>query len=886
MCGINGFWGPRDRELLESMMIVQRHRGPDDDGFLEHDVASLGFRRLSIIDIAHGAQPMTTADGHLHIVYNGEVYNFRELRVDLEARGHEFHTTCDTEVVLHAYAEWGLDCLKKFNGMWGFAVLDLRGTSPKLVLARDHYGIKPLYYATSGQRILFASEIKAILQDDNFAREVDEEQLYQYLLQGFFDHTESTFFKGVRQVPAAGYVVIQDSGMEEGKYWEPVLTENGSGDPAEFRAVFERSVQRRLIADVPVGICLSGGLDSSSICTVMAQQLEAHIPDSRSLGDRLKTFSALFPNDPIDEKDYLDTVLEKTGAASSTCEPTADDFIEQMEDWVWHIEQPMVSSAPFAMWMVMRLASEQVTVVLDGQGGDELLGGYDHYPYVYLRQLWSGGEYRKLACETWALRDIVWPLVRRRLLERRHKAPVKSWLKSDFVQGKQAAPDPRVLNNLKLRLLQDFLIYSLPPLLRYEDRASMAHSIEARLPFLDQELVEHVLNLPTEAIISGGWTRRILREALKGTLPDKVYRRRKKIGFTTPEFRWYRRRRATLQSLMRSPSFANRQYWNAGPIAEAFRQACAGEIEESMFFWRVINAEIWLRIFFDDHVRRPSELSLERGFSGRGDRSVAAANEYASDLLQRCRANEGHHLFLQAGSDVFARIPMRSKVVGVGDDLISEISTCLDALGARGVEVEDGDLLLVSEKTVSISQGRSFPVVEVQVGRLARLLSRFVGRFGTGVGLAHPVTTQLAIDEAGAPRILAAALATAVTRPFGVHGLFYRVAGNRVNAIDGPSKDNLPPYDKWASLAPLDCEGEARKLADGLRERYGKRVEVAIIDASDLGADVFAHTSGVDQSTVLAVIADNPLGQSDEQTPFGLVRKMPVGAGSRVLTPA
>ena len=263
-------------------MTVQRHRGPDDDGLLEHDSASLGFRRLSIIDLAHGHQPMTTAGGKLHIVYNGEVYNFREMRVELEAAGHEFHTTCDTEVVLHAYAEWGLECLKKFNGMWGFAVLDLRGEKPKLVLARDHYGIKPLYYATSGDRILFASEIKAILQDQSFLREVDEEQLYQYLLQGFFDHSEATFFKGIRQVPAAGYVVIQDSGMEEGRYWEPVLTENGSGDPAEFREVFERSVQRRLIADVPVGICLSGGLDSSSICTVMAQQLEAHIPESRS----------------------------------------------------------------------------------------------------------------------------------------------------------------------------------------------------------------------------------------------------------------------------------------------------------------------------------------------------------------------------------------------------------------------------------------------------------------------------------------------------------------------------------------------------------------------------------------------------------------------------
>src|SRR5262245_19809108 len=622
MCGVSGFRGPPDPPLLEAMATAQAHRGPDDLGFHETGVASLGFRRLSIIDLVGGHQPMSTDDGLVHISYNGEVYNFRELRDELESLGHLFHTSSDTEVVLHAYAEWGTDCFRRFNGMWGVALLDERGDGTRIVLARDHFGIKPMYYARSGDRLLFASEIKAILQDPTFERRVDDQQMYEYLAFGLFDHTEATFFEDVRTVPAAAYAVVDDDGVRVERYWEPVLSESGSGDPAEFRAVFERSVERRLVADVPVGICLSGGLDSSSICTVMARQLEAHVPDAVSLGDRLQTFSAVFPGDPIDETRYVDSVLDVTGAATSRCEPTARDFVREMEPWVWHIEEPMVSSAPFAMWMVMRLAREKVTVTLDGQGGDELLGGYDHYPYVYLRELLKKRRYRAFAQEAWRARDVVGPLVRRRLGQRRHPVKVRELLRPDYTRSKRRPVDERVQNDLKLRLLQDFTKYSLPPLLRYEDRASMAHSLEARLPFLDQELAEHILALPADAIIQHGWNRRVLREALKDTLPEIVYQRRKKIGFTTPEFRWYRRERAVLNGLLNSPSFATRPYWDAPAVADAFRRACNGEVEESMFFWRAINAEVWMRIFFDEAATALDEQSYSAGFVERGHRSV------------------------------------------------------------------------------------------------------------------------------------------------------------------------------------------------------------------------------------------------------------------------
>ena len=874
MCGITGFWGRPDRRLLEAMTESVRHRGPDDVGYFEDPHASLGFRRLSIIDIEHGHQPMAMDDGALQIVYNGEVYNFRELRLDLERAGHVFQTASDTEVVLHAYARWGVDCFRRFNGMWALAILDLRGDSPQLVLARDHFGIKPLFYASHDGRVLFGSEIKALLQDPTFPRAVDEQQMYEYLRYGLFDHNDATFFQGVRQVPAAAYAVVDNSGIVETKYWTPRISEDGDPSPQAFRAVFERAVHRRLVADVPLGICLSGGLDSSSICTVMAQQLREHAPDAESMGDRLKTFSAYFPGDPIDESTYIETVLRATGADSSVVEPTEIDFIREMEPWVWHMEEPMVSSAPFAMWMVMRLARKQVKVVLDGQAGDELLGGYDHYPYVYLRQLLRERRYVKFASEAWLSRDIVWPLAKRRLWDRRHHNDTADMLRPEFI-GRHSPPlDDRVQDNLKRRLLQDFVTYSLPPLLRYEDRASMAHSLEARLPFLDQELVEHILRLPSSAIINRGWTRAVVRRALHGVLPERIEKRRKKIGFTTPEFRWYRRQRAAMQSLMRSPTFRARKYWKGDEIARRFAMACRGEVEESMFFWRAVNAEVWMRLYIDNATMALDERSQTHGFVARGDGAVAASFVGGEVLVAAGRANWARHVFLEHGDSVWARVPLRSELLKPGSDIVSAIARSIDSLARDGVQPHDGDVVLVSEKALAISQGRSYPVDEITTTPLARTLSRFVSRLPTGVGLAHPTTMQLALDEAGAPRILLAAAAAAVTRPLGMRGVFYRVAGAGVNAIDGPSKLNLPPYDTWATKAPVDPEGAAERVAAELRRHTGRRLAVAIIDASDLGAEVFAIAGPVSRDDVIAVVADNPLGQSDEQTPFGLVRRM------------
>ena len=514
MCGIAGFWGPPDAALLATMTGRIAHRGPDGEGFFEHPLASLGHRRLAIIDPEGGHEPVGTDDGLVQLTYNGEVYNFRELRAELEPLGHTFHTACDAEVVLHAYQEWGTDCFARFNGMWALAILDLRDDvrAPRLVLARDHFGIKPLYYARSGSgRVLFASEAKAVLADPDLQTGPDRQWLYDYLLHGLHDHQPQTAFVGIRALAAATWAVVDADGVHEQSYWTPRLSTDAAADPGEFRVRFERSVERRLVADVPAGTCLSGGIDSSSIVGVASRLLAEHVPDAVSLGDRLKTFSIVYDGDPIDEREYMDAVLAEVDAEPTFAEPTSERFVEELDRMVWHQDEPIVSTGPYAQWCVMRLAQPKVTVLLNGQGGDELLAGYVPYHYVYLRELLRRRQLRVFAREAWESRDVLQPLVKRRLADRRRALPITPLLRPELYEGLEPPKFQRAQDDLKGRLVADLQTFSLPSLLRYEDRNSMAFSMESRLPFLDQELVDWVLRLPPSAIIDRGWSRAILR---------------------------------------------------------------------------------------------------------------------------------------------------------------------------------------------------------------------------------------------------------------------------------------------------------------------------------------------------------------------------------------
>ncbi|MBI3943239.1 MAG: asparagine synthetase B [Chloroflexi bacterium] len=678
MCGICGYRGIDDPWLLDRMLSLLEHRGPDDEGRYvspldrQQTPVALGMRRLSIIDLWTGHQPIHNEDGTLWIVYNGEVYNFLELRAALEQKGHRFYTHTDTETIIHAYEEYGTDCVKYLNGMFAFAILDI--LQDRLFLARDHFGIKPLYYhyrhGDSHGTFLFASEIKPLLEWPDLKPLPDEGVIQEYLLTGRHDHREETFFKGVYRLLPAHTMVVDSQGLRTERYWDihwqdtegqtvvgshrpgirggkhPGAERNGhlaplefqditgkrlpaqegevptEGGGAEFARLFRDSVQRRLISDVPLGSCLSGGLDSSAVVCTMADLMEEGVPEGESLGERIKTFSAVYPGEKLDEQEYIQTVLQASGAEANFVYPAKETFFQELEQLVWHQEEPMVSTGPYAQWCVMREVAKKVTVVIDGQGSDELMAGYTPYFFVYFRQLWRERKLLTLARELVSTADLAGPFMWARLKERflqPRRITAGSLVNPEFARRRferHDAPPPDLTQSqqnktqagtLRQRLYDDIFLTSLPSLLRYEDKNSMAFSVESRLPFLDPRLVEFIFSRPDAEIIQGGWNKLMLREAMRGVLPEKIRRRRWKVGFTTPEMGWLCACREKVLEIFNSESFASRPYFNAPAVRQAFTRICAGQAEETLAIWRILNVELWLRVFFD---RREAHVAV------------------------------------------------------------------------------------------------------------------------------------------------------------------------------------------------------------------------------------------------------------------------------------
>ena len=419
----------------------------------------------------------------------------------------------------------------------------------------------------------------------------------------------------------------------------------------------------------------------------------------------------------------------------------------------------------------------------------------------------------------------------------------------------------------------------------------MAFSIESRVPYLDQEFVDHILSLPEDAIVRHGWSRWILRAALKGTLPEKIRLRRWKVGFTTPEMRWIKARRAAFTSLYQSPAFQARPYWDGDAVVAAFRACCKGQVEESMFFWRAANVELWLREFVDRSVviedadveaalSAPVPVGpVHRGsIAEAGDAQVpallGAAGAHPLRPPRPSASSPGTRRTRRSTCSPSPAAPSspacrcRTDLVGRGDDL--------DDLMRRQIvaHVKPGDLVVMAEKPIAASQGRSYALDEIHPTKLAKLLSKAVTKTPHGIGLGIPETMQLAIDEAGAPRIVAAAAVSAAGKVVGKRGLFYKVAGADVEAIDGPTWNTLPPHNTHAKLGPADPDGVAAHLADVLSDAVGGRVEFVVIDANDLTAAVLGASPGADRALAKRLMRDNPLGQGHEQTPVCVLRAL------------
>jgi asparagine synthase (glutamine-hydrolysing) len=644
MCGIAGLYNrdgrPVDLGLLEAMTQALAHRGPDGEGYVlmapggrekavpiigrlsdsvghgTHRYAiGFGHRRLAIIDPSPlGHQPMASEDGHVWITYNGEIYNYRELRDELRQRGHRFRSGTDTEVILQAYCEWGDDCLSRLNGMFAFAIWD--GARDRLFCARDRLGMKPFYYRVDRGRLAFGSEIKALLEDTGQPTSPNHRMVHDFLAFGLQDHTEETFFDGIRQLRPGHYLSVEGGGLNVGKWWdlEPSAPQADSGDEAairSFRALFDDTVRIHLRSDVAVGSCLSGGLDSSSIVCTMQRLLAA--------GPRLQTFSSCFEEAACDERPYLNLVVAQAGTESVEVFPDGRRLYDEMPRILWFQEEPFGGTSYLAQWAVMRAAAEHgVKVLLDGQGGDELLCGYPGYWGSYGGDLIRRGDVRRFVPEAWAywrqqagLHPTVYANFARALLPLGVVSRARAWLKghdlwmsSEFASryadsGERLLYGQRFPSAVENHVAAYLQSHSLPALLHHEDRNSMAFSIEARLPFLDARLVDFSLRLPTRLKLRNGRSKFVLREAMVDVLPEAIRQRTDKMGFVTPQDRWLRETlRPQLEDLFRTRAFEQRGYWDPSRLRTAYREYCEGRHQLGSSVWRWVSLELWHQRFF------------------------------------------------------------------------------------------------------------------------------------------------------------------------------------------------------------------------------------------------------------------------------------------------
>ncbi|MCS7093433.1 MAG: asparagine synthase (glutamine-hydrolyzing) [Patescibacteria group bacterium] len=870
MCGIAGFFGFEDDQLIKKISRWLIHRGPDGEGVYSDRQVTLINRRLAIIDIEGGNQPIYNEDKSLVVVYNGEIYNYQELKKDLEKRGHRFMTNCDTEIIVHGYEEWQEKCFDKLNGMFALALFSRR--SNELILARDHFGIKPLYYTILEKKptkVIFASEIKPIINSRLIIKEPNDRVIYRYLKFRVHDDNEETFFKNVYRLMPGYLMRMTPSKIEIKKYTSleeelvNILFKISRLTKKEvnlFREKLYQAIKLRLIADVPVGTCLSGGLDSSTVVTVVNQLLKEKNKEARSVGKIQKTFSAVFPGEINDEERYIDSVVRnlRPKIKNSKVYPKPEDFFRDVTDFIRTQEEPTISSGPYAQYQVMREAAKHVKVLLDGQGADEMLAGYLPYYMVYLRQLIkTNTNLPKIFREIVGVRDVLFRYLNKKVLnflKIREEIDVDKLLNPKFLKEHHREIFQPTGDSLKKRLIEDIFYNSLPALLRYEDKNSMRFSIEGRVPFLDVNLLRYLFSLPDEAIIRDGWNKYILRQATNGILPTMINQRRNKIGFTTPEYQWFLRMKNKIYSIFLSQSFTQRPYFNQKNVLEAFKKFIEGRVDDTMIFWRLINLELWLREFFDK--KEPQQTCV----------------------YQLGQPNPGKNLCLKIDNDDYFRYPIKTELIKKGDCIEKKLTNKVIVAVRKLISPKkESFFVAISEKVVAIAQGRSYFVWEIKPSFWANLLYRFVKKTPYGIGLGSPWTMELTIKEKSLLLVIFAALIAGLARIFGIRGVFYRLLGKEIAAIDGPTEYSLYPSNVSAKLAPKKPEKVAARIHQRLLEKLPRKYQqsflgVVIIDANDLGQQVLSKTVRTfTDKEIEKIFGDNPMGQADEQTPVVLV---------------
>jgi len=636
MCGIAGavgaFLDGVDPAMPSLLLKRLQHRGPDDQGLLTlsqsgvrtgRDLelslgtrAVLAHRRLAIIDLSpKGWQPMASPDGRYYIIFNGEIYNYRELRDILISCGHNFVSQSDTEVLLAAFVEWGPSALQRLVGMFAFAILDI--AERKLFLARDFFGIKPLYYVAGDGALCFGSEIKSVLDWGLVTKRADPERVYLFLRYGITDFGDSTLFADVRQLPPAHYMWVkldQPSSAKPERYWHVDLgcrhDVSFEEAAATVRDLFMNNVALHLRSDVPVGTALSGGIDSSSIVMAM-RALKGNALD-------LHSFSFIPTGSPDSEERWVDLVGSAAGAFVHKTSPSSDQLRADADEIVYNQDEPFGSTSVYAQRRVFQLAQEHgIKVMLDGQGADEIFGGYRYFIGARLASLLRSGRLNEASSFAWATRRLPGSSISRTLMDSASflapsgmQAPLRrlvgrellpAWLNARWFEDRGV--QPCAITHCSTRDVMREYLYtsltrtSLPPLLRYEDRNSMAYSIESRVPFLTPTLVEFALSLPEKYLVADdGLTKAVFRRAMRGLVPDAILDRKDKIGFVAPERAWLSQQESWATSVISWPES------DAGPVDRTrllaeLRRLSQDGTSNTAGLWRSVNLIAWARKF-------------------------------------------------------------------------------------------------------------------------------------------------------------------------------------------------------------------------------------------------------------------------------------------------
>jgi asparagine synthase (glutamine-hydrolysing) len=630
MCGICGVvyadpQRPVDRPRIERMAHAIRHRGPDDDGFLLQQNVGLGHKRLSVIDLSDaGRQPMSTEDARLSIVFNGEIYNYRELRTDLIARGHRFRSQTDTEVILHLYERYGAACVGHLNGMFAFAIWDADHRT--LFAARDRFGVKPFYYAVSDGAFVFASEIKAVLQSGLIAAETNLAGLADYLTFQFTVGAK-TMFRGVERLEPGHHLTVGDGGaMTVTSYWDVDFSADASRSEEQFQqeldALLRDSICIQLRADVPVGAHLSGGLDSTTVTCLAAA---AH-------GGEFHTFSGGFREGPqFDETAYARSAARAAGTIHHEVYPTAREFTDLMPSLIYQMDEPAAGPGLFPQFLVSRLAREHVKVVLGGQGGDEVFGGYTRYLIAYLeacihggidgtqedaryivtfesilpnlrqlrgyepllKQFWQSGVFE--AADRRYFRLIDRGATTRPLLDPSVWSAIEG--RYDVFEEYRALFEHADCHALINKMTRFDLKTLLPALLQVEDRTSMAVSLESRVPLLDHRIVELVASMPPMIKFKGGRSKHVFREVVRPIVPRDVYERTDKMGFPVPLTQWARQ--SPVRDFVRDTLLGERARSRGMFAVPAIEAMLDNEPEYGRGLWGMLCLELWLQAFVD-----------------------------------------------------------------------------------------------------------------------------------------------------------------------------------------------------------------------------------------------------------------------------------------------